>query len=245
MAGLVYCKSMKYNFILPSAILVGVLAIVPSVQASHSDDQYSFVANVVSMERTSTKPIPTEITWVESEAAEDGDVILDHFEVVLEENDIEVDRVTVAATDRSVILSKTNIPDMKSFTTYEVHVDEHYTDAAIEEGFDKTFYTAPPKLKNIRVKNKQFETDGDVSITLKWRQPTNLRGEYVYYDFKITKPDKPGKLVYEDYGWGDINSIEIGNLPAKKMQIQVRARTDNNGTGRWSDWKKFSAPLAE
>lgn len=235
---------MKKQFYIQIAVCITLLSITPSAQAEHSDDQYSFVANVVSTELTSTKPIPTEVTWVESEAAEEGTVELDHFAVVLEdENDLEVGRVEASTDDRSVVLSKANIPDMKVFTSYQVHVDEYYTDDTFEEGFDTTFYTAPPKLKNVRVKNKTLEDDGDVSIVLKWRQPVNLKGEYIYYDYKITKVNKPGKLVYEENGWGDINSIEIGNLPAQKLQIRVRARTNNNGTGPWSAWKKFSAPV--
>lgn len=234
---------MKYLFYTSSLVFVGLAALVPTAKASHSDDQYSFVANVVSAERTGTKPVPTEITWVESTAAEDGDVTLDHFEVVLEDStEAEVGRVEVSAEDRSVVLNKENIPDMKVFTTYQVHVDEYYTDDNSEEGFDYTFYTAPPKLKDVRVKNKTLETDGDVSILLKWRQPVNLKGEYVYYDYKVVKANKKASLVYEDYAWGDINSATITNLPARTLKIKVRARTNNNGNGQWSAWKKFYAP---
>jgi len=243
MAGLGYTKLYEDKNIYHN-IAVAALGIVSGTQASHSDDQYSFVANVVSALRTGSKPIPTEVTWVESEAVEDGDVILDHFEVVLEdETDVEIGRIEASTSDRSVVLSKTNLPDMKVFTTYQVHVDEYYTDGSSEEGFDYAFSTAPPKLKKVRVKNKTLETDGDVSILLKWRQPVNLKGEYVYYDYKIVKTNTKKSLVYEDYAWGDINSATIGNLPARKLQIRVRARTDNNGSGQWSAWKKFSAPI--
>lgn len=236
-------KQMIKSFI-ASGVVLALLMVVSPAQA----DQYTFVANVESAEKTGKKPIPTTITWIQSAAAEDGDVILDHFEVVLVEvdTDEEVGRVTAAVGETSVELNKTNIPDMKVYTYYSVRVDEYYTDDTMSEGYDLKFYTAPPKLKNIRVKNKTLEEDGDVSILLKWRMPTNLAGDYIYYDYKITYPDKPSRLVAEDYDWGrDINSTTISNLPARKLQIKVRARDDNYGSGQWSAWKKFSAPVVE
>lgn len=227
-----------------SSLLLAIAVWVSPVQAT----QYSFVANVESAEKSGKKPIPTTITWVQSAAAEDGDVTLDHFEVVLIESDTdtEVGSVTVAAGESSIELNKTNIPDMKVFTKYSVRVDEYYTDDTMSEGYDATFYTAPPKLTKVRVKNKTLEDDGDMTITLKWRMPTNLRDEYVYYDYKITYPGNTDELVVEDYEWGlDVNSTIISNLPARKLQIQVRARTDAHGSGQWSAWKIFNAPISE
>ena len=226
-----------------SGVLLAVLLAVSPVQA-----QYDSAASIESVEKSGKKPIPTTVTWVQSGYAEDGLVTLDHFEVVLVESatDTEIGTVTAAAGETSVELNKTNIPDMKVYTQYSVQVDEYYTNDTMSEGFDETFYTAPPKLKNIRVKNKTLEEDGDMSMLLKWRMPTNLAGDYVYYDYKITYPDKPSRLVAEDYDWGrDINSTTISNLPGRKLQIKVRARDDSHGSGQWSAWKKFSAPVAE
>lgn len=210
--------------------------------------QYSSAANVESAELAGNKPIPTIVTWIQSAAAENGDVILDHFTVVLVEHDTdeEVGSLEVAPGESSIELNKTNLPGMKVYTHYSVRVDEYYTDGTMSDGFDSDFYTAPPKLKNIRIKNKTLEEDGDMSIMLKWRMPTNLVGDYIYYDYKITYPNKPARLVVEDYAWGaDVNSVTISNLPARKLQIRVRARDDSYGSGQWSAWQKFNAPISE
>lgn len=230
--------------VIGSGLVLAALVLVSPTQAT----QYSNVANVENVEKSGKKPIPTTVTWIQSEAAESGDVILDHFEVVLVEYDTEeeVGSVSVAADATAVELNKTNIPNMKVYTHYNVRVDEYYTDDTSSEGFDSSLYTAPPKLKNVRVSNKTLEEDGDMTVVLKWRMPTNLRGDYLYYDYKITYPNDKSNLVVEDYAWGaDVNSATISNLPARKLQIQVRARDDSYGSGQWSAWKKFNAPVVE
>lgn len=229
-------------------LISGSLLIVMMFITPAHATQYSYSANVESVELSGNKPIPTTVTWVQSAAAENGDVTLDHFTVVLVEYDTdeEVGSIDAAPGETSIELNKINLPGMKVFTHYLVRVDEYYTDDTSSEGYDADFYTAPPKLKNIRVKNKILEDDGDMTITLKWRLPTNLRGEYMYFDYKISYQNKPSSLVVEDAVFdADTNSATISNLPARKLQIRVRARDNNYGTGQWSAWKKFNAPVSE
>jgi hypothetical protein len=245
---IIYYQHFHMKTLLRSFIASALCAVVIAISQPAQATQYSFAANVENTEQAGKKPIPTLVTWVQSAAAEDGDVMLDHFEVVLIEADTEetVGTVTAAVGATSVTLSKANLPEMKVYTKYNVRVDEYYTDDTMSEGYDATFYTAPPRLKNVRVKDKTLEDDGDMTVTLKWRMPTNLRGDYLYYDYKITYPGNTAELVVEDYTWGaDVNSATISNLPARKLQIQVRARDDNYGSGQWSAWKKFNAPVAE
>lgn len=227
-----------------SLTLIAGLAIVSPGLAEHSSDQYSNSANIVSVELVGKKPIPTMVTWVQSENAEDGDVVLDHFEVVvLDEDDIEIGRISVASDTYSLELNKKNIPQMKVFSQYKVQVDEVYTDSTISEGYDEYFYTAPPKLKNVRVVDKEIAND-ELNITLKWREPTNLVDESLYYDYKISNVGEPDELILEDDEYSSSNRIFIYDLPIKSMQIQVRAR-DNHHAGQWSAWKKFNAVVAE
>ncbi|EKD42915.1 MAG: hypothetical protein ACD_72C00534G0004 [uncultured bacterium] len=234
---------MKYFFrnLTAAGLVLAVLITVNPVNAT----QYTFAAGIETMEKSGKKPIPTTITWLQSQNAKDGDVIIDHSTVVLVEADTdeEIGSVDVAATATSIELNKTNVPEMKVFTHYEVRVDEYYTDGDSSKGYSSSFYTAPPKLKNLRVKDKTIESDGDMTVTLKWRVPTNLRSEYLYYDYKISRAKDAGALVLEDYTYGsDVNSVEINNLPVRKLQIQVRARKGSDCTGQWSAWKKFNAP---
>lgn len=213
-------------------------------------DQYSFSSYVETAEAASSKPIPTTITWTASEQAEDttdGNT-LDHFVVVVtNDTDSELASITVSdITTRSITLNKDNVPGIKAASRYTVRVDEYYSDDDTSEGFDSTFYTRPPKLKNLRVKDKTLEADGDATVTLKWRQPVNLIDEYVYYDYKVVYPKNESRLVTDGYEWGsDVNSAVISNLPARTLKVKVRARSDSFGTGKWSAWKTFSAPVAE
>ncbi|MBI4407712.1 MAG: hypothetical protein HY565_04420 [Candidatus Kerfeldbacteria bacterium] len=234
---------MKSTQILLSSLL-GVLSVVtPSVAT-----QYSQASNIDSTEPASSKPVPTTVTWIASEQAEDGTMTLDHFVVVvMDDTDAELAALTVTDTSqRSITLTKTNVPDLKVYSAYTVRVDEYYTDDTSSEGFDGTFYTRPPKLKKVRVTDKTFEDDGDMTVTVKWRQPVNLRDSYIYYDYKVVYPNDNSRLVADDYNWGsDVNSATIADLPARSLKVKVRARDDQYGTGQWSAWKKFNAPAAE
>lgn len=234
----------RLSFLFSFVVVVGLSFGLPSL-ANHSSDQYSTKAHVISVERAGDKPIPTIVTWVQSSDAEDGDeVVLDHFEVVLLEDSIEIGRVSVDPDAYTLELNKKNIPGMKVYTDYEVQVDEMYMDGTSSEGYDTALLTAPPKLKNVRVANKEIEND-ELTITLKWRQPVNLKGESLYYDYKISNLGEPDQLIDEGSGFGDIHSIDIYDLPLKSMQIRVRARDNSNGEGQWSAWKKFHSSEAE
>lgn len=234
-------KYMKKIGMIGSSLVLS-LGLVGMASASHDSDQYSYAAAVTEVERAGAKAIPTNVTWVESVSAEDGTLILDHFEVILLENSTEVGRASATADVRTITLNKGNIPDMKSFKDYFVRVDEFYTDDTSSEGVTAYLYTAPPKLKDVKVKNKDLDGDGRLSLTVKWDQPTSLRNNNVYYDYKITNKGNASKLVEEGYDWGDIYKINIDDLPAKTMQIKVRARTDDNGNGQWSKWVEFHSP---
>lgn len=234
---------MKSTWILLSSVL-GVLSVVtPSVAT-----QYSFASNIDSTEAASAKPIPTTVTWVVSEQAEDGTMTLDRFVVVvLDDTSAEIAAITVTdTTKRSITLTKTNVPDLKVYSVYTVRVDEYYTDDTSSEGYDGTFYTRPPKLKKVRVTDKTLEDDGDMTVTVKWRQPVNLRDAYIYYDYKVVYPKNNSRLVADDYNWGsDVNSATITDLPTRTLKVKVRARDDQYGTGQWSAWKKFNALQTE
>ena len=224
--------------------IIGVLSVVAPSAAT----QYSNVSNIDSTEAASAKPVPTTVTWIASEQAEDGTKTLDHFVVVVEDDaSAEIAAITVTdTTARSITLTKSNVPDMKVYSTYTVRVDEYYTDEESSEGFDDTFYTRPPKLKKVRVTDKALEDDGDMTVTVKWRQPVNLRDSYLYYDYKVVYPNDESRLVADDYNWGsDINSATIADLPTRSLKVKVRARDDQYGTGQWSAWKKFNAPATE
>lgn len=231
--------------------LIGVALLVVPVMAARAVEvatQYSTRSNIDSIEAANSKPIPTTVTWIASEQAENGDKTLDHFEVVvIDDTEAELASIDVTdITDRTITLTKDNVEGMKVFSSYGVRVDEYYTDGDSSEGFDDTFYTRPPKLKNIRVKNKTLEDDGDMTVTVKWRQPVNLRDEYVYYDYKVVYPKNNSRLVADDYEWGnDVNSATISNLPARKLKVKIRARHSQYGTGQWSKWKTFNAPISE
>lgn len=227
-----------------------ILMVAPlgMVQAFHPTTQYSFSSNIDSAEPASNKPVPTTITWVASEQAEDGSKTLDHFVVVLlDESSAELAELTVTdTTARSITLNRENVPDMKVFSRYTVRVDEYYTDGESSEGFDEAFYTRPPKLKNVRVTDKSLDSNNGMSVTVRWRQPVNLRDEYVYYDYKIVRPNNESRLVADDYNWGaDVKSATVTGLPARTLKVKVRARHDSYGSGQWSAWKTFNAPVIE
>ncbi len=224
--------------------IIGVLSVVAPSAAT----QYSNVSNIDSAEAASSKPVPTTITWIASMQAEDGTKTLDHVVVVLvDDTDAEIAAITVTdTTARSITLNKDNVPAMKVYSYYTVRVDEYYTDGDSSEGLEDVFYTRPPKLKYLRVKNKTLEEDGDMTVTVKWRQPVNLRDSYIYYDYKVVYPNDNSRLVADDYNWGsDVNSATIADLPARSLKVKVRARDDQYGTGQWSAWKTFNAPEAE
>lgn len=231
--------------------LIGIaLLVIPvmTARAAEVATQYSMSSNIDSIEAAGSKPIPTTVTWIASEQAENGDKTLDHFVVVvIDDNDAEIASIIVTDTsDRNITLTKDNVEGMKVYSRYIVRVDEYYTDDDSSEGFDDAFYTRPPKLKNVRVKNKTLEEDGDMTVTVKWRQPVNLRDEYVYYDYKVVYPNNNSRLVADDYEWGnEVNSATITDLPARKLKVKVRARDDQYGTGQWSKWKTFNAPISE
>lgn len=240
---------MKLGQIVSLSTLGLALSLTPVLAISTpnaSSDQYTYSAAIISVEQVGSKPIPTEVTWVESITAEEGtDVTLDHFTVVVLEDDEEIASIDVTSDQRSLILNKSNVEGMKVYSRYTVRVDEHYTDTSFEEGFEEAFYTAPPKLKNLRVKNKTL-VDGEMTVTLKWRQPTNFGDDYIYYDYKIVRANNDAALVKEDYEWGtDVNSTEITGLPLRKLKVRVRARDDYHGAGPWSSWKTFQSVSAE
>lgn len=229
-------------YLVSMPLILGGLFFTRGVLADHSSDQYSFVSAITSVERVGKKPIRTKITWLESLAAENGDVTLDHFEVVVLKEDTEVGRISVALDQRNVEINKKKISGMKVFTLYDVRVDEIYVDGTSSEGFEESLYTGPPKLENLKVVKKEIDDEGDMTITVKWIQPTNVKGEYVYYDYKLANVGEPDEIIDEGYDFGDLNKITIEDLPAKKMQIRVRVRDSNYGNGQWSSWKVFNAP---
>ncbi|MBI2415690.1 MAG: fibronectin type III domain-containing protein [Candidatus Kerfeldbacteria bacterium] len=228
------------------SLLVSLMIVVPTMAVRAHDLSFTTSPEVLSTERVGTKPVPTLITWAQSGNADDGTVMVDHFEVVVEDdNNIEMGRVTVAADQFSVEINKTNLPELKVYERYHVYIVEVHTDATEYEGYDESFYTGVPKLENLRVKNKVSELDGTVSVTLKWRKPTALNGEYVTYEYKVALKKNASSLVKESSDFGDLNSTDITGLPHKKLRVKVRGTDTNYGTGEWSAWKTFSTPAAD
>ena len=73
-----------------------------------------------------------------------------------------------------------------------------------------------------------------------------MRDAYVYYDYKVVYPKNESRKVADTYEWGsNVNSTVISSLPKRKLKVKVRARDDSYGTGQWSNWVTFNAPVTE
>ncbi len=226
------------SFVL-SALLFTLPLVTPSTENS---------PEIGTAERVGKKPIPTLVTWTQSDKADTGEVTVDHFEVlVTDSSGVELARVEVPAGTFSVELNKTTVPDLKVYSRYVIEIFEVRTDGTEEDSFTEDFHTGPPKLKNIRVTDKANEFDGSVSAVLRWRQPTTLKGNYLTYEYKVALKKNKKNLVLDDSEYGDMKSLALKDLPHKRLQVKVRAvgSSSTYGTGQWSAWKEFNTPPAD
>lgn len=226
--------------------LITSLVFVPVVSVNAATPAFTNQPAISSAEREGNRPLPVQISWESSGRVADGDEVLDHYNVVIKNNSgSEICSLEINPDEVGVVITKTLCGSLykvyKKYTVYlsEVRVGDEETNAS-----SKKFYTGPPKLRNVRMRNKELQSDGTVNATIKWRKPTALNGVSIKYAYKISRRNNKTSLIKSDYQYGDINSIDVTGLPQRKMRIKVRAEGSSTsyGNGRWSDVKFFNVP---
>ena len=202
--------------------------------------------NITDATRVGKNPLPTLIEWELSVRATDGTVTNDKITLELTEDSaagVSIGTIDLPADATSATVTNDLFPKLKTHARYGITVTEVRDDGEEKSDTDR-FYTGPPKLKKVRVKNKVAETNGTVSATLKWRKPTSVNGENVRYVYKIARKKNKKSLIKEGSSSGDINSISLVGLPHRKMRVKVRIEDSSStyGIGKWSAWKVFNVP---